>query len=148
MTLVDIRYGIFQLLKSNASINAIVTADGKTRIYPVTMKQGETRDSIVYTRITETEPYHMTASTGLMSARFQLDAVSRSADSAQILADLIKETVGGYSGQIDLDSSSPPNNYVQVRGVFIANGRDDFDGATMMYRMSRDYFFWYADRNA
>lgn len=148
MSLVDIRYGIFELLTSNASINAIVTADGKSRIYPVVMKQGETRDSIVYTRITEFEQYHMIAPTGLVSARFQFDAWSKSADNAQVLADLIKEQLGGYSGQIDLDTASPPNNFVAVRGIFLVNGRDDFDPASLMHRMSRDYFIWYADRNA
>jgi hypothetical protein len=112
------------------------------------MKQGETRDSVVYTRITEFEPYHMTAPSGLVSARFQFDSWSRSADSAQTLADLVKETLGGFSGPINLDTSSPPNNVVNVRGIFLVNGRDDYDGEAQMFRMSRDYFVWYGDRNA
>ena len=142
MSLVDIRFGLVELLTSNASVQAIVNG----RVYPINMKQGETRDSIVYTRITEFEQYHMIASTGLVSARFQFDSWSRSADSAQTLADLVKETLGGFSGPINIDVAAP-NDVVHVRGIFLVNGRDDYDGEAQMFRMSRDYFVWYADRN-
>jgi len=144
MTLADIRFGLVDLLTSNSSINAIVQG----RIYPVNMKQGETRDSIVYTRISEFEGYHMVAPSGLVSARFQFDAWSKSTDSAQVLADLVKEQLGGFAGQIALDANSPSTDYVNVRGIFLVNGRDDYDPEAQMHRMSRDYFVWYADRNA
>ena len=141
MTLADIRFGLVELLTSNATVQGIVAG----RVFPVNMKQGETRDSIVYTRITEFESYHMLGPTGLVSARFQFDAWSMSTDKAQALADAVKECLGTFSGQIQLDGSL---GYVNVRGIFLVNGRDDFDPASLMHRMSRDYFVWYADRNA
>jgi hypothetical protein len=144
MTLADIRFGLVELLTSNSSINDIIAG----RVFPVNMKQGETRDSIVYTRITEFEAYHMAGPSGLVSARFQFDCWSQSTDRAQVLADLVKEQLGGFAGQIVLDTNSPSANYVNVRGIFLVNGRDDYDSVTMMHRMSRDYFVWYADRNA
>ena len=70
MTLVDVRFGLAELLTSNASINAIVNG----RVFPVLMPQGETRDSVTYTRITELESYKMDGPSGLIAARFQFDA--------------------------------------------------------------------------
>ena len=132
-----------ELLTSNASINGIVAG----RIFPVKMKQGETRDSIVYNRITELETYEMLGPSGLVSARFQFDAWSRSADNAMLLANLVKEQFGGFAGQIMFDPPSP-SNYVNVQLVELINGRDDYDNEAQMYRMSRDYSVWYGDRNA
>ncbi len=139
MTLVDVRFGLVELLTSNASIQAIVAG----RVFPVNMRQGETRDSIVYTRVTELESYEYDGPSGLVAARFQFDVWSQSADDAQLLADLVKECLGGFAGQIQLD----PPDYVKVQGIFLINGRDDYDGAAAMHRMSRDYFVWYEDRN-
>ena len=141
--LVDVRLGLVELLTSNVNINAII--DG--RVFPVIMRQGETRDSIVYNRITELETLHMLGPSGLVSARFQFDAWSRSMDAAMLLADLVKEQFGGFSGQIAIDTASP-SNYVNVQLIELINGRDDFDATALMYRMSRDYYVWYGDRNA
>ena len=140
MTLVDARIGLVELLTSNVSINAII--DG--RVFPVVMRQGETRDSIVYNRITELEALTMLGPCGLISVRYQFDAWSRSAEGAVILADLVKEQFGGYRGRITLD---PPLTYVDVQLIELINGRDDFDNEAKMYRMSRDYYVWYEDRN-
>lgn len=143
MTLADVRFGLVELLTSNAGINAIVAG----RVFPVVLRQGETRDSIVYNRITEFESLHMTAPTGLVSARFQIDACSVSHDAAQLLADLVKEQLGGFSGRIEYDPPSA-SNHVDVQLIELINGRDDFDNVAKLYRMSRDYFIWYEDRNA
>src|SRR4029077_12790747 len=99
MTLVDVRFGLVELLTSNASINGIVAG----RVYPVKLKQGETRDSIVYNRITEFETYKMDGPSGLVSALYQFDAWSKSTDSATALALLVKELFGGFRGQILFD---------------------------------------------
>ena len=64
-------------------------------------------------------------------------------DSATVLANLVKEQIGGYSGQIVLGS-----DYVNVQLIEVINGRDDYDDATSMYRVSKDYFVWYEERNA
>jgi hypothetical protein len=143
MTLVDVRFGLVELLTSNASINAIVAG----RVYPVIMKQGETRDSIVYNRITENENYKYDGPDGLVSARYQFDVWSRSADNATLLANLVKEQFSGFHGQIMFDPPAP-QNYVNVQLIEIITGRDDYDNEKLMYRVSKDYFVWYGERNA
>jgi len=140
LTLVDVRFGLAELLTSNASINAIVNG----RVFPVLMPQGETRDSVTYTRITELESYKMDGPSGLIAARFQFDAWAQSIDNAQVLADLVKECLGGFAGQIQF---APPD-YVNVQAIFLIDGRDDYDGVAQMHRMSRDYSVWYEDRNS
>jgi hypothetical protein len=145
MTLVDVRFGLVELLTSNASINAIVGGT-PTRIFPVKMKQGETRDSIVYNRISEFETYKMDGPSGLVSARYQLDAWSRSTDDATVLANLVKELFGGFHGQIVFDPPSP-TNFVNVQLIEVIDGRDDYDNETLMYRVGKDYFVWYEERN-
>jgi hypothetical protein len=141
MTLVDVRPGLLELLASNAGIKAMV--DG--RIYPVKVLQGVSRDSLVYNLISEFDIYKMDGPSGLVSARYQIDAWSQSADSAMTLANLVKEQLGGFAGLITLD---PPLGTVNVQGIFSVTGRDDWDEGVLMYRVSRDYYVWYAERNA
>lgn len=140
MSLVDVRPALVKLLSANSSVTDIVG----TRIYPVILKQGETQDSIVYTRITELEEMTFQHPTGLVSARFQFDCWSKSSERANILANLVKETYGGFEGRVDLDLT----NYVNIQLIELVNGRDDYDPAVLLHRMSRDYFVWYEDRNA
>ena len=139
MALVDVRPGLRTLLLNNAQITAMV----QTRIYPVLLPQGTTLDSIVFTRITELDLPHMTGPTGLVTARFQFDAWSKDVDSAMTLADLVKEVLTNFRGIVNYDST-----FVNIQGAFLLNGRDDYDSTSQMYRMSRDYYVYYGDRNA
>jgi hypothetical protein len=144
MTLVDIRPFLRSLLLANSNISTAVNdPDGKKRIYPTILPQGVTADSIVYTRVTEFETLTMERSTGLVSARYQLDAWSSSADRATTLANLIKEQIGGFRGQIVVGS-----DFADIQLIEVVNGRDDYDGVLFMYRVSKDYFIWYEERNA
>ena len=143
MTLADIRPGLSSLLLANASIAAIVG----TRVFPVILPQGVVSDSIVYSRILENESYHYVGASGLIIARFQIDAWSSSADRANTLGDLIKEHIGGFSGQLSYGTASP-QDYVIVEGIFMLTGGDDYDGENKMYRRRRDYSLVYKDRNA
>jgi hypothetical protein len=138
MTLVDVRPGLVELLSSNASIDAIVHG----RIYPVKMLQGVSSDSIVYNLITENETYKYDGPSGLVTSRFQFDTWSSLADGAMTLANLVKETLGGFSGVI---SFGPPLGTVSVQGIFYIDGRTDWDNAVLMYRVSRDYYVWFAE---
>mgnify|MGYP001492320046 CR=1 FL=1 len=146
MSLVDVRPGLIKLLRSNAQIESIVTAGGIARIFPAIMKQGETRDSIVYNRISENEMVHMVGPTGLVAARYQFDSWSQSSDRATNLSLLVKETFGGFHGSIEFDPPSP-SNFVDVQLIEMISGRDDYDGNASMYNVSKDYFVWYEERN-
>lgn len=143
MTLADVRPGLRELLLSNAAISTIV---GGTRVYPVILPQGVVDDSIVYNRITETESSHFAGPTGLILMRMQIDALSRTADQASRLADLIKEHITGFSGIVGYGSSSP-RDYVWMQGIFLLGGDDDYFNDTKLYRRRRDYNIVFGDRN-
>lgn len=140
--LVDLRPGLRNCLLSNTDISSMV---GGTRIFPVRMKEGERNDSIVYLRAGESEGYHFTAASGLVSARMQIDSWSQSIDRANRLADLVKEHLGGFSGFMAYGGSSP-SDYVVVQGVFLLSGFEDYDHEAELYRLSRDYNIVYEDR--
>ena len=142
MTLVDLRPGLFSLLSSDPAIAARVS----DRIYPVVLPQGMTLDSVVYNRIVENESYHYTGSSGLVTARMQIDAWSKTPDGANELGDLIKERLSGFSGQVSYSVNSPAE-YVRIQGVFLLSGDEDYDSESALYRRRRDYSFVYADRN-
>jgi hypothetical protein len=139
--LVDLRPGLRNYLLSNASIAGMVG----TRIYPVIAQQGIRDDLIVYNTISEIEGYHFSGATGLVLARYQIDAWSQSAGRAARLADLIKEHLGGASGQWTYSGDSP-SDYVIVQGVFLQTGDTDYDDEAMMYRTRRDYTIAYEDQ--
>jgi hypothetical protein len=139
--LVDLRPGLRNYLLSNASIAAMVG----TRIYPVIAQQGIRDDLIVYNTISEIEGYHFSGATGLVLARYQIDAWSQSASRAARLGDLIKEHLGGASGQWTYSGDSP-SDYVIVQGVFLQTGDTDYDDEAMMYRTRRDYTIAYEDQ--
>jgi hypothetical protein len=143
MTLIDIRPGIFNLLLSNAQIVARVV----DRVYPVVLPQGMTLDSIVYNRVVENESYHYVGPSGLVVTRVQIDAWSMTPDGASELGDLIKEHLGGFSGQVSYSSNSP-SEYVRIQGIFLLSGDEDYEQESGLYRRRRDYSFIYADRNA
>ena len=80
-----------------------------------------------------------------MQTRFQIDAVSQIIDEATLLADTVKERLGGFAGQV---SYSPPDGVVNFEGIFFGDGREDYDAELEFFRISRDYMVWYKERNA
>jgi len=121
-----------------------VTAIIGNRLYPVQLPQGIRAASVIYNRISETESYHNSAPSALMATRFQFDSVSQLVDEATLLADAVKERLGGFAGAI---AYAPPDGVVNVEGIFFDNGREDYDDALEFYRVSRDYVVWYKERN-
>ena len=142
MTLMDVRPGLRAWLIADNAISTLVSS----RIYPVQLPQGITQTSIVYHRISEIEGYNYGGPIGLIATRFQIDAYSQSIDDAATLADAIKERIGGFAGAMTFGPDSPPQDYVNVQGIFFSNGREDFDNESKFYRVSRDYIIWYEDR--
>lgn len=143
MTLMDIRPALFNLLTSDAQIVARVS----DRVFPVVLPQGVVQDSVVYNRIVESESYHFVGPSGLVATRIQIDAWSKTQDGASELGDLIKELLGGFSGQVSYSANSP-SDYVRIQGIFMLSGDEDYDNDAGLYRRRRDYNFVYADRNA
>lgn len=138
--LVDVRPGLVNYLATSTDIAAMVS----TRIFPVVLGEGVRDDSIVYIRILENESYHFVGRTGLVGARFQIDAWSQSTSRANRLADLVKERLSGFSG-VWFSSDSPASNFVTVQGVFMQTGFEERDADSLLYRFSRDYQIIYED---
>src|ERR1044072_9333300 len=97
----DIRPALRSFLLGSAPIAAMVAA----RVYPIKLPQGTTGASIVYTRVSGQGDYHLHALSRFASHRFQIDAWSPTADGATSLADLIRDRIDGYRG--DMGSDSP-----------------------------------------
>lgn len=134
----DMRRALRSHLMGSAEIAALV---GDTRIYTVKMPQGTTADTIVFNRISGAGDYHMQGLSGFAAHRYQIDAWAPTADGASALADLIRDRIDGYRG--DMGSLSPPT--VTVLGVFMADQREDYDDAAKLHRMSRDYFIHFRE---
>lgn len=142
MTLVDSRRGLRNYLLEDASISARVAG---MRVYPLKMPQGMLLESIVYTRVSAQGDYHNGGPSGLARIRMQIDCWAPSLDAAASLADLVKERIEGFRGTMPYGSGSPSDE-LTVRGIFFDSEREDYDDTAKLYRVSRDYFVWFAER--
>lgn len=140
MTLIDPRPGLRVFLLGEGLISSAV---GAGRIYPLRLPQAERQTSIVYTRISGQGDHHNTGPSGLTQLRLQIDCWAPSIAAATALANLVKERIDGFRGTMP-DTNSPPLQMV-VRGVFFDGEREDYDDAVSLYRVSRDYTFWFAE---
>lgn len=137
----DIRPALRAFVLADAGISDIV---GGERIYPLVLPQGVRAPSLVYSRVSGLGDHHMQGASGLARPRLQLDAWAASADDAARLADLVKGRLDGYRGPMTVPGS--PAETVHVRGVFFESEREDYDGTAEMFRVSRDYLIWWAER--
>ncbi len=140
MTLANIRSGLRGYLLDDMAITAVVGE----RVHPVALPQGEQRDSIVYIRISGQGDHYLTQPSGLSRPRIQIDCYSQAPGTASSLADLVKERLDGARGDFDYGTGSP-QDIVEVLGAFFTDEREDFDPASKLYRVSRDYFIWYRE---
>jgi len=141
VTLADMRVGLRAYLLDDAAIAAIVGS----RVHPLVLPQGDTGPSIVYSRISAVGDHHMSAASGLVQTRLQLDCWAASLDNAAALADLVKQRLDGFSGTMLWGEDSPAEAIV-VQGIFFDGEREDFDNAAKLHRVSRDYLIWYEER--
>jgi uncharacterized protein DUF3168 len=149
MTLQDIRVGLRAYLLDDATIAAAVdsgaSASLRYRVFAVRLPQGETRASIVYSRISGQGDHHMEGASGLNRTRVQIDCWAQTADAADLLARQVKERIDGYRGSILWGEDSPAEAIV-VQGIFFDSEREDFDETANMHRSSKDYLVWYEER--
>lgn len=138
MAIKDIRPALRAFLLADGSVSVAV---GGSRVFPVMLPQGETRDSVVYTRISGVGDHHMTGPSGLNRPRIQIGAWSKTADGAASLADLVKQCIDGHSGAMGAGGIA-----VDVQGVFFDSERDLYDDGAKLHGVIRDYFVWYEER--
>lgn len=139
VTIADFRPALRQYLLDDAAIAARV-AD---RVFAVRLRQGERRQSIVFSRISGLGDHHMQGSSGLSRPRVQIDCWAASLDVAVALANLVKARIDGFRGSW---FHGLPAKAVVIQGVFFDSERESYDDHADLYRMSRDYFIWYAER--
>lgn len=142
MSLVDARPAIRAYLLADQDISNVVG----TRIFPIQLPQGVIQPSIVYHVIDETEAYHYQGPIGLVAARLQIDAVSRSSDQAISISTLCKERLGGFAGVLSFGSNSPQDS-IEVQLIqFLNTQPEDYDNDLALYTKRRDYMVWYRER--
>lgn len=127
----DVRKALRSYILGDAAIVALVV----DRVYAIKIPQGEPPPSIVITRISGPGDYHLQGPSGLISLRVQVDAWAKTADAAAALANLIKDRIDGYRGAMGTGA-----NIVTVRGVFVADLREDYDDTAQLFRAGRDFF--------
>jgi hypothetical protein len=127
----DIRVALRQLLLDDPTVNALV---GGFRIHPIQLPQGQVDPSVVFLRVTEDEDYHLLGLSGLNNTRFQLDSWAQTTDQSHNLAAAVHDRLSGFTGIVST---------VDLRGAFLALGRDDYDPIAKLFRTSRDYRIWY-----
>lgn len=136
----DIRPAFRQHLIDDTAISAIVA----TRVYPILLPQGQTDPSIVYTRISAVGGTTMQGPDSLVESRMQVDCWASDVTTAASLANLVKERLNGFQGQVGYGGNSPANR-VRIQGIFFDSEREFYDDGNKMYRISRDYFVNYEE---
>lgn len=127
----DIRPVLRTFLLDDPTISGLVAG---VRVHHLRLPQNQIDPSVVYLKVSETSDYHMQGDSGLSQMRMQIDAWAQSADTATQLANAVYDRLTGEKGTLA---------NIDVRGVFLLNGRDDYDEIAKLYRISRDYDFWY-----
>ena len=134
----DIRGVLRTLLLSDATINNLV---GGTRIYWVSLQQGQKSPSIVCRRIFDVSDNHMQGDSGLHNALIQIESLATTHDGSVNLADAAHDLLSGFRGVVEYNSMP-----VDIQGIFHSGGRDLFDEPTQLYDMQRDYRVFFGDR--
>jgi hypothetical protein len=131
----DIRSALRTFLLADPTVSSLV---GGQRIYPIRLEQDQTEPSVVYIKVSETGDYHMQGDSGLGQVRMQIDAWAERTDVASELANAVYDRLSGASDIVSVGS-----DFVNIKGSFLANGRDDYDNIAKLYRVSRDFIIWY-----
>ncbi len=131
----DIRPALRSFLLEDPTISGLV---GGSRIHSARLPQDQLDPSIVYHKISEIGDYDMDGDTSLGQMRMQIDAWALSNDIANQLANAVYDKLTGHRGIITFNSST-----LDMKGAFLASGREDYDDIMKMFRVSRDFLIWY-----
>jgi hypothetical protein len=127
----DIRPALRSFLLGDPTVSAIV---GGSRVHHVRLPQDQVEPSVVYVKISETGDYNMRGDSSLGHLRMQIDSWAQNSDAATQLANAVYDRLTGASTMMDT---------VNVKGLFLDSGRDDYDDVTRLFRSSRDFIIWY-----
>lgn len=136
----DYRPALRAVLLSDADILALVDQ----RIYPMILAQGDRGPSLVYQKISSVPDYSLAGPSKIAQIRVQIDSWAQNIDSATALADAVKNKLNGFAGEISYGDDSPQAT-LNFKGIFFDSEREDYDGVSRLYRISRDYFMYYLE---
>lgn len=127
----DIRPALRTFLLGDGTISSLV---GGVRVHYGRLPQNQLDPSVVFTKTTETGDYHLQGDSGLGQVRMQFDSWALGTDLATTLANAVYDRLTGANGELST---------INVRGIFLVGGLDDYDEVAKLYRSSRDYVIWY-----
>lgn len=131
----DLRPALRTYLLDDPVISGLV---GGVRIHHARLPQNQVEPSVVYFKVSETGDYHMQGDSGLGQTRMQIDAWAQTSDAATELANAVYDRLSGAKPIVSIGS-----DFVNIKGSFLAAGRDDYDDVARMFRISRDFIVWY-----
>lgn len=129
----DIGPALRTYLLDDPTVSGLV---GGYRIHRARLPQDQVEPSVVYIKVSETGDYHLAGDSGLGQVRMQIDAWAQDTDAANELANAVYDRLTGGKGIIGAEA-------LNMRGAFLANGREDYDDVVQLYRASRDFIIWY-----
>lgn len=121
-----IENAIHSRLSNHSGLSALVAA----RIYPVVVPQSAAYPCVSYQLITAPRASAMSADTGDVAARYQLNAWAEGYASARAVAVQIRAALQRFSGTVE---------GVVIKGIFIQHELDDYNEATKRWRIIQDY---------
>jgi hypothetical protein len=123
---------------------AVVQAGAK--VYPLRVPQDGTYPNVVFTRVSAVHHTSLTAPSGLVQARIQLDFRARDYDTAKLLASAVSAPLAGggiqgYAGQV--------LGYT-IQGMHLVGDQETDESPYAaddlpVFRIQHDYHVWYGE---
>lgn len=139
--------GVQGVVRAYVLADAAIAALIGTRFYPVKAPQAAVYPLVTMQKIAEPRFPHLRGPGGMAAAHFQIDAWVKETGAAftqaQVVADLIRRRIDGFTGVLT-DTSESPDASFQV-AIHYEDARDLFesDVAGGYYRQSTDYVIWH-----
>lgn len=124
---------LYSYLSNEATITAIVG----TQIYAHMATEGATLPRIIYTSVSRQAFDHLTAPSGVVSSRMQIDSYAITPDGAIDLAEAVRVLLHGYRGQMGTEA-------LEIRWSTLDTQRNNYesphdDSSVGVHRASQDY---------
>lgn len=131
--------GLANLLVNDVAFTALVSELPS----PMVLKQDPDLPAVSYQRIDADRVYSTTGPSCLANARIQYKAWATTWEEARLVADAIRDKLGGFVGTATAQFS--PTEDFKIRGIFIKPDRDLYDGETKLYNVLLDCNVWYTE---
>jgi hypothetical protein len=142
----NVQGAIHELIVNNDDVAALLTASGEPRLYPNRAPHWRAADEPdrygVYWIVSTVRNQHLGGVDRLTMVRVQVDAMARTYDDAEELAETIRLSCDGFSGDVDVGSDSFKIRYMRLDGK--GDGYvDSASGGRGWHAVSSDYVVWY-----